>query len=97
MEDCMAAEKEALVRRANVRLAYALRTTLPGGSRAELDRLIEEDMRLAQASLVSLLAEDGTIDHKHVDKLTLEALVTAPTPPCLLVSTQIPKPQTQAV
>jgi hypothetical protein len=67
-------EREMLVGRANGRLAYALRTTLPGESREELDRLIEEDRRLAQVGLVSLVAEDGTMDHKHVDELTPEDL-----------------------
>jgi hypothetical protein len=45
-EKFLAGEREALVGRANGRLAYALRTTLPGESREELDRLIEEDRRL---------------------------------------------------
>jgi hypothetical protein len=71
-EKFLAGEREALVGRANGRLAYALRTTLPGESREELDRLIEEDRRLARAGLVSLVAEDGSIDHKHVDELTPE-------------------------
>jgi hypothetical protein len=62
----MVGEREALVGRANGRLAYALRTTLPGESREELDRLIEEDRRLAQAGLVSLVAPEGTTSHKHV-------------------------------
>lgn len=61
-----------MVERANGRLGYALRTTLPGESREELDRLIEEDRRLAQTGLVSLVAEDGTVSHKHVDELTPE-------------------------
>ena len=68
----MVGEREALVGRANGRLGYVLRTTLPGESREELDRLIEEDRRLAQAGLVSLVADDGTISHKHVDELTPE-------------------------
>src|SRR5215203_2123042 len=68
----MSGERKTLVERANGRLGDALRTTLPGESREELDRLIEEDRRLAQAGLVSLVAEDGTVSHKHVDELTLE-------------------------
>src|SRR5215216_6029223 len=68
----MVGEREALVGRANGRLAYALRTTLPGESREELDRLIEEDRRLAQAGLVSLVADEGTISYKPVDELTPE-------------------------
>jgi hypothetical protein len=68
----LAGEREALAGRANGRLADALRTTLPGESREELDRLIKEDTCLAQAGLVSLVAEDGPIDHKHVDELTPE-------------------------
>jgi hypothetical protein len=68
----MVGEREALVGRASGRLGYVLRTTLPGESREELDRLIEEDRRLAQAGLVSLVADDGTISHKHVDELTPE-------------------------
>jgi hypothetical protein len=65
-------ERKTLVERANGRLGYALRSTLPGESREELDRLIEEDRRLAQTGLVSLVAEDGTVSHKHVDELTPE-------------------------
>ena len=68
----MSGERKTLVERANGRLRYALRTTLPGESREELDRLIEEDRRLAQTGLVSLVAEDGTVSHKHVDELTPE-------------------------
>ena len=68
----MSGESEALVERAHGRLAYALRTTLPGESREELDRLIEEDRRLAQAGLVSLVADEGTISYKPVDELTPE-------------------------
>jgi hypothetical protein len=68
----MSGERKTLDERANGRLGYALRTTLPGESREELDRLIEEDRRLAQTGLVSLVAEDGTVSHKHVDELTPE-------------------------
>jgi hypothetical protein len=68
----MSGERKTLVERANGRLGYALRTTLPGESREELDRLIEEDRHLAQTGLVSLVAEDGTVSHKHVDELTPE-------------------------
>jgi len=68
----MSGERKTLAERANGRLGYALRTTLPGESREELDRLIEEDRHLAQTGLVSLVAEDGTVSHKHVDELTPE-------------------------
>jgi hypothetical protein len=68
----MVGEREALVGRANGRLAHALRTTPPEESREELERLIEEDGRLAQAGLVSLMAEDGAISHKHVEELRPE-------------------------
>ena len=68
----MLGERKTLVERANGMLGYALRTTLPGESREELDRLIEEDRRLAQTGLVSLVAEDGNVSHKHVDELTPE-------------------------
>jgi hypothetical protein len=68
----MSGERKTLVERAHGRLGYALRTTLPGESREELDRLIEEDRCLAQTGLVSLVAEDGTVSHKHVDELTSE-------------------------
>ena len=71
-ETFMSGERKTLAERANGRLGYALRTTLPGESREELDRLIEEDRRLAQTGLVSLVAEDGTVSHKHVDELTPE-------------------------
>lgn len=68
----LAGEREILAGRARGRLAYALRTTLPGESREGLDLLVEEDRRLAQSGLVSLAAEDGTISYKHVDELTPE-------------------------
>jgi hypothetical protein len=68
----MSGERKTLVERAHGRLGYALRTTLPGESREELDRLIEDDRHLAQTGLVSLVAEDGTVSHKHVDELTPE-------------------------
>jgi hypothetical protein len=68
----LSGERKTLVERANGRLGYALRTTLPGESREELDRLIEEDRYLAQTGLVSLVAEDGTVSHKHVDELKPE-------------------------
>lgn len=71
-ERFLVGERVALAGRANGRLAYALRTTLPGESRERLDLLAEEDRRLAQAGLVSLVTEDGTISHKHVDDLTPE-------------------------
>ena len=73
-EKFLAGERAALVERANGRLACALRTALPGESREELDRLIEEDRRLARAGLVSLVAEDGTVSHKHVDELKPEEM-----------------------
>ncbi|MFL5992536.1 MAG: hypothetical protein ACJ73W_11170 [Rubrobacteraceae bacterium] len=68
----MSGERKTLAERANGRLGYALRTTLPGESREELDRLIEEDRRLAQTGLVSLVAEDGTVSHKRAEELTPE-------------------------
>jgi hypothetical protein len=68
----MSGERKTLVEQANGRLGYALRTTLPGESQEELDRLIEEDRYLAQTGLVSLVAEDGTVSHKHVDELKPE-------------------------
>jgi hypothetical protein len=68
-EKFLAVERETLAARASGRLALALRTTLPGESREQLDRLVEEDKYQAQAGLVTLLAEDGTISHKHVDDL----------------------------
>jgi hypothetical protein len=51
----MAGEREALVGRANGRLAHALRTTLPEESREELERLIEEDGRRAETARLDWL------------------------------------------
>ena len=55
--------------RAEGNLARALGKALPEESQEELDRMAEEDRRLAREGLISLTDEDGETDHKHVDEL----------------------------
>jgi hypothetical protein len=47
----------------------ALVQALPEESREELDRLAQEDRRLAKEGLVELMDEEGEIYHKHIDEL----------------------------
>ena len=68
-ERFMDAERASLVARAGGNLARALRRALPEESQEKLDRMAEEDRRLAREGLVPLMDEDGGIYHKHVDKL----------------------------
>ena len=65
----MAAERKALEKRKAGILARAIGEDLPGESREELDRMAEEDRRLAQEGLVPLMNGEGEIRHKHVDEL----------------------------
>ncbi len=66
----LAGERQMLARSAGGGLANALRSTLPGESREQLDRLAEEDRRLARSGLVRLVAPEGEVSYKHVEDLT---------------------------
>jgi hypothetical protein len=63
------AEQRALVARAEGILASALAKALPEESREELDKIAQEDQRLAKEGLVELLDEEGAIYYKHIDEL----------------------------
>jgi hypothetical protein len=64
-----AAEREALMLRANGLLAHALSGAQPGESKEDLERMAAEDERLAREGLVRLLSEDGSVILKHIDDL----------------------------
>lgn len=64
-------ERRELEARREGQLARLLLVVLPGESREELDRLIEEEQRQAREGLVELVRE-GERYHKHVDELTAE-------------------------
>jgi hypothetical protein len=63
------AEQRALVARAEGILARSLGEALPEESREELERIAEEDQRLAKEGLVELIDEAGETYHKHIDVL----------------------------
>jgi hypothetical protein len=63
------AEQRALVARAEGILAQALAKELAEESREELDRITQEDQRLAKEGLVELRDEAGESYHKHIDEL----------------------------
>jgi hypothetical protein len=65
----MIAKQRALVARAEGILAQALAKELAGESREELDRIAQEDQRLAKEGLVELRDEAGESYHKHIDEL----------------------------
>jgi hypothetical protein len=66
----LAAEREALMLRANGLLAYALSGVQPGESKDDLERMASKDERLAREGLLRLLAENGSVSLKHIDDLT---------------------------
>ena len=66
----LAAEREALLLRANSLLSHVLSSVQPGESKEDLERMAAEDERLAREGLVRLLSEDGSIVLKHIDDLT---------------------------
>lgn len=68
----LAAEREALLLRASGLLSHVFASVRSGESREELDRIAQEDERLAQEGLLRLLGEDGYVCLKHVDDLTPE-------------------------
>jgi hypothetical protein len=66
----LAAEREALLVRANGLLAHAFSSVQPGESKEDLERMAAEDERLAREGLLRLLSEDGSVILKHIDELT---------------------------
>jgi len=63
----LAAEREALLLRANGLLAHALTGVQPGESEEDLERMAAEDERLAREGLLRVLSEDGSISLKHIE------------------------------
>lgn len=66
----MAAERQALLLRADGLLAHVLAGMRPGESREDLQSMVSEDERLAREGLLRLLYEDGSSALKHIDDLT---------------------------
>jgi len=66
----LAAEREALMLRANGLLAHALASVQPGESKEELELMAAEDEHLAREGLLQLIGEDGSTSLKHIDDLT---------------------------
>ena len=66
----LAAEREALLVRANGLLSSALSNVQPGETKEDLERMATEDKRLAREGLLRLLSEDGSVILKHIDDLT---------------------------
>jgi hypothetical protein len=66
----LAAEREALMLRANGLLSLALSAVQPGESKEDLERMAAEDERLAREGLLRLIAENGSVSLKHIDDLT---------------------------
>ena len=66
----LAAEREALLLRANSLLSHVLSSVQPGESKEDLERMAAEDERLAREGLLRLLSEDGSVILKHIDELT---------------------------
>lgn len=64
-------ERRELEARREGQLARLLLVVLPGESREELDRLMEEEQRQAREELVELVRKEERY-HKHVDELTAE-------------------------
>jgi len=65
----MLAEQRGLVARAESILARALAEPQPGESKEELERIAEEDRRLAKEGLVPLMDQEGETYHLHIDEL----------------------------
>ena len=65
----MIAEQRALVARAEGVLARSLGEALPEESQEELERIAQEDQRLAKEGLVELLDKEGETYHRHIDEL----------------------------
>ena len=65
----MAAERRSLAARAEGNLARALGRALPPESQEDIDRMAEEDRRLAREGLVPLMDEAGETYHKRLVEL----------------------------
>jgi hypothetical protein len=70
-EQFMEAERGRLQKHASGALAQALGYALPGESREELDRIAQEDQRLAQQGMVKLKVGEE-VSYKHIDELRRE-------------------------
>lgn len=70
-EEFLRLERAAVQECADGRLARALGPALPGESQEELDRLVEEDVRLAGEGLVELRRGEE-VWYRHVEELTRE-------------------------
>ena len=69
-ERFMEAERNSLLDRVHGRLARALGRALDGENQEEIDRMADEDRRLADEALVRLMGEDGETSYKRLDQLT---------------------------
>lgn len=70
-EEFMDMERGRPQEHASGKMARALGRALPGESQEELDRIAQEDRRLAQEGMVKLKVGDEVF-HKHVEELTRE-------------------------
>jgi len=67
----MEMERGSLQEHASGKLAEALGHALPGESKEELERIAQEDQRLAQEGKVKLKVGEE-ISYKHIEELTCE-------------------------
>jgi len=70
-DEFMEMERGRLQEHASGKLAEALGHALPGESQEELDRIAQEDQRLAQEGMVKLKVGEE-VSYKHVEELTRE-------------------------
>jgi hypothetical protein len=70
-DEFMDMERQRLQEHAQGKLARALGYALPGESQEELERMAQEDQRLAQEGKVKLKVSEE-IHYKHVEELTRE-------------------------
>jgi len=70
-DEFMEAERGRLQKHASGALAEALGQALPGESQEQLERIAQEDQRLAQEGMVKLKVGEE-VSYKHIDELTRE-------------------------
>jgi hypothetical protein len=70
-DEFMEAERRHLQKHASGALAQALGHALPGESQEQLERIAQEDQRLAQQGMVKLKVGEE-VSYKHIDELTRE-------------------------
>jgi hypothetical protein len=63
-------ERKRLRERREGKLRRALGRPLPGESVEQLERICEQDRRMAEQGLVALLGAGGRISYKHVEDLS---------------------------